>query len=197
MEIEKNEIRYLDDIFKSFQGIKVTNGPSSKYTILLHILFYLTPRELCLMTRVCKSWKKELINSKYSVDLWWNIWMNIVWVGKAQKEKEDYDKYLERSKSLNELNLSVSSSRESLTSLSSVSLSNFGSSSSLDVKISKKLMFPWYHTITRAERKRGTKVWIEKAVEEYRKTEVRGFEVLSNSSSSDEESSSSESDDDR
>jgi len=192
-EIEINKITHLDDIFKVFQGIKVTNGPSSKYTILMHILFYLTPRELCLMTRVCKVWRKELLNSKYSVELWWNIWMNIVWVGKAQKEKEDYDKYLERSRSIDELNISVSSSNESLTLLSS--LSNFGSCSSLNTKISKKLMFPWYHSITRAERKRGTKVWVEKSIEEYRKTEVRAFEILSNPSSSDEESSS-ESDDD-
>jgi len=193
-EVIIDKIVHLEDIFKIFQGIKVTNGPSSKYTILMHLLFYLTPRELCLMSRVCKSWRKELLDSKFSVDLWWNIWMNIVWVGKAQKEKEGYDKYLERSKSLNELS-SLSSSRESLTSLSSLSLSNLGSSNTnVGSKISKKLMFPWYHTITRAERKRGTKVWIEKAVEEYRKTEVRGIEIISNSSSDEENSSESDED---
>jgi len=163
----------------------------------MHLLFLLTPRELCLMTRVCKSWRNELLNSKYSVDLWWNIWMNHVWAGKAQKEKVDYDKYLEHSKSYNDLsNMSMLSSRDSLTSsMSSLSLSNFGSSSSLELsKASKKLMYPWYHTITRAERKRGTKVWFERAVEEYRKTEVRGLELISYSSS---EESSSESDEER
>ncbi|ORX86670.1 hypothetical protein BCR32DRAFT_264825 [Anaeromyces robustus] len=199
LEVQSNEVTHLEDIFKAFKDIKVTNGPSGKYTVLMHLLFFLTPRELCLMTRVCKSWKRELLNSKYSVDLWWNIWMNHVWIGKAQREKVDYNKYLEQSRSINGLsNISLPSSRESLaSSLSSLSLNHSGSNSSLEIsKASRKLKFPWYHTITRAERKRGTKVWIERAVEVYRKTEVRGLELFNYSSSSEEESSSeSESED--
>jgi len=193
---ENTQFIQLEDIFKVFQGIKVTNGPNGKYTLLMHLLFFLTPRELCLMTRVCKSWKKELLDSKYSTDLWWNIWMNHVWIGKAQKEKVNYDKYLEHSRSYNELSSMAISSRESLnTSMSSLYLNNEGNSILDMSKINKKLKYPWYHTITRAERKRGTKVWFEKAVEEYRKTEVRGLEIISNSSS--DEEISSESDEDR
>jgi len=192
---ENTQIIHLEDIFKVFQGIKVTNGPSGKYTLLMHLLFFLTPRELCLMTRVCKSWRKELLDSKYSTDLWWNIWMNHVWIGKAQKEKVDYDKYLEHSRSYNELSSLANSSRESLnTSMSSLYLNNEGISTIDLSKMNKKLKYPWYRIITRAERKRGTKVWFEKAVEEYRKTEVRGLEIISNSSS--DEESSSESDED-
>jgi len=191
-ESGNSQIIHLEDIFKTFQGIKVTNGPSGKYTLLMHLLLLLTPRELCLMTRVCKSWRKELLDSKYSTDLWWNIWMNHIWVGKAQKEKVNYDKYLEHSRSFYELSTLVISSRESLTtSASSLYLNN--NESSLEIsKSNKKVKFPWYHTITRAERKRGTKVWFENAIEEYRKTEVRGLEFISNSSGDEESSSESE-----
>jgi hypothetical protein len=56
-------------------NVRVKGAPRN-YTIIHHILFEFTPRELAQMERVSKSWNKA-INS--DTELWWNKWMSLVW----------------------------------------------------------------------------------------------------------------------
>jgi hypothetical protein len=171
-------------------NVRIKGAPRS-YTIIHHILFEFTPRELAQMERVCKSWNKA-INS--DTELWWNKWMSLVWGQKNIMGALPHPKlsepnlkelalpqnsltFFELNSStvgfgsemdMNSDNISYSSSVVTLTDLSTSSEINYIAKKANSVSSlikSKK--------ISRAERKRGAKVWKKLTIEEYRKQEVR------------------------
>jgi len=56
-------------------NVRLKGAPRS-YTLIHHILYEFTPRELIQLERVNKNWNK-VINS--DTELWWNKWMSLVW----------------------------------------------------------------------------------------------------------------------
>lgn len=198
-----SNIKFADPFDKL--SVKLTGAPRT-YTILHHILLTeFSPRELATLERVSKKWNK-VINS--DTELWWNTWMELVWGTKnidstttRPKVTENNLKeliFLQKSLSLTEYssssnnssstelvddNSSFCSSVTTLTELSTYEsgLSGKRTDSVCTLNKSKKL--------SRAERKRGPKVWKKLAIEEYRKQEVRNvFKSSSNDVESDSDS---------
>jgi len=184
-------------------NVRLKGAPRS-YTLLHHILFEFTPRELAQLERVNKNWNK-VINS--DTELWWNKWMSLVWGQKnitgtspAPKLSEANLKDLalfQNSFTFTELNstsstniseeidansdnMSYSSSVVTLTDLSTSGELNYIAKKANSVSSLNKSK-----KISRAEKKRGTKVWKKLTIEEYRKQEVRNVFVSPDNDESD------------
>ncbi|KAG4088486.1 hypothetical protein H8356DRAFT_1724189 [Neocallimastix lanati (nom. inval.)] len=184
-------------------NVRVKGAPRN-YTIIHHILFEFTPRELAQMERVSKSWNKA-INS--DTELWWNKWMSLVWGQKnimgttpAPKLSEANLRdlaILQNSLTFSELNsstlgvnsdmdidsdnVSYASSVVTLTDVSSCG----GDINYIAKKANSVSSLNKSRKISRAERKRGSKVWKRLTIDEYRKQEVRNVFVSPDNDESD------------
>ena len=178
-------------------------GAPRTYTLIHHILFEFTPRELAQLERVSKHWNK-VINS--DTELWWNKWMSLVWGQKnimgtspAPRLSEANLKdlaILQNTLTFSELNsstlnfsdetdansdnISYSSSVVTLTDLSTSGEFNYIAKKANSVSSLNKSK-----KISRPEKKRGTKVWKKLTIEEYRKQEVRNVFVSPENDESD------------
>jgi len=183
-------------------NVRIKGAPRT-YTIIHHILYEFTPRELAQLERVNKSWNK-FINS--DTELWWNKWMTLVWGQKnimgtspAPKLSEANLKdlaILQNQLTFSELNSSSTlnlsdtdaisdsmSYSSSVVTLTDVSTS--GELNSIAKKANSVCSLNKSKKISRAEKKRGTKVWKKLTIEEYRKQEVRNVFVSPDNDESD------------
>ncbi|ORX44888.1 hypothetical protein BCR36DRAFT_585992 [Piromyces finnis] len=183
-------------------NVRIKGAPRT-YTIIHHILYEFTPRELAKLERVSKSWNK-FINS--DTELWWNKWMTLVWGQKnivgaspAPKLSEANLKdlaHLQSQLTFSELNSSstlnlsdTDAISDSMSYSSSVitltDVSTCGESNSIAKKANSVCSLNTSKKISRSEKKRGTKVWKKLTIEEYRKQEVRNVFVTSDNEESD------------
>jgi len=184
-------------------NVRVKGAPRN-YTIIHHILFEFTPRELASLERVSKSWNKA-INS--DTELWWNKWMALVWGQKnitgttptpklSEANLKDLA-ILQNSLTFSELNSSstlaigseMDMDSDNMSYASSVvtltDLSNCGELNYIGKKANSVSSLNKSKKISRAERKRGTKVWKKLTIDEYRKQEVRNVFVSPDNDESD------------
>ncbi|ORX73407.1 hypothetical protein BCR32DRAFT_285682 [Anaeromyces robustus] len=183
-------------------NVRIKGAPRS-YTIIHHILYEFTPRELVQLERVNKGWNK-LINS--DIELWWNKWHALVWGQKnimgsspaprlSEANLRDLA-LLQNSLTFSELNssstygnLSDDAVSDNISYTSSVvtltDLSTSGELNSIAKKANSVSSLNTSKKISRAEKKRGTKVWKKLTIEEYRKQEVRNVFVSPDNDESD------------